>query len=72
MGGDEQIHAVSCINFVRKLTASSISLGDFRLILRFILFSREDLKIIQSIVPWVRLGLFGLFGGIVSIVRTDE
>jgi hypothetical protein len=36
------------------------------------LFSREDLKIIQSIVPWVRLGLFGLFGGIVSIVRTDE
>ena len=56
-----------------KLTASSISLGDFRFMLRFILFSREDLKVTQSIVPWVKVCLFGLFGGIVSIVRrTDE
>lgn len=73
MGGDEQDHAVSWMDFVRKLTASSISLGDFRLMLRFILFSWEDLKVIQSIVPWVSVGLFGLFGGIFSIVRrTDE
>ena len=51
VGGDEQDHAVSCMDFVRKLTASSISLGDFRLMFRFILFSREDLKVIQSMVP---------------------
>jgi hypothetical protein len=49
--GDEQDHAVSCMDFVRKLTASSISLGDFKLILRFILFLREDLKVVQSIGP---------------------
>jgi hypothetical protein len=71
--GDEQNYVVSCIDSVSKLTASSISLGDFRLILRFVLFSREDLKVVQSIGPWVRISLFSLFGGIVSIVRiTDE
>ena len=44
--GDEQDHAVSCMDFLRKLTASSISLEDFRLMLRFILFSKEYLKVI--------------------------
>ena len=73
MGGNEQVHAVSCIDFVRKLIASLISLEDFRLMLKFVLFSREDLKVTQSIVPWVKVGLFGLFVGIVLIVRrTDQ
>lgn len=71
--GHAKDHAVSCMDFVRKLTVSSISLGGFRLKLKFILFSREDLKVVQSIEPWFRVGLFGLFGGMVSIARsTDE
>jgi len=48
-------------------------LGNLRLLLGFILLSRKDLKVTQYIVPWVRVGLFGLFGGIMLIVRrTDE
>jgi hypothetical protein len=49
--------------------ALSISLGEFRLVLRFILFSREDLKVFQSIRPWVRDVFCGLFERIESIFR---
>ena len=58
------------MDLVRKLIASSISLGDFRLTLRFILFFRDNLKVSQSIRPWVREGYCGLFGGVESIVRS--
>lgn len=69
----EHDQAVSCIDLVRRFTATSISSEDFKLSLRLVWFSRIDLNLSQSIRPWMRLGCFGLFKGAVSIVRrTDE
>jgi len=42
--GVGQDQATFCIDSVRKFTASSILFGDFNLILRFILFLKNNLK----------------------------
>jgi hypothetical protein len=53
------------MSFIIKYKTSSILLEDFR----FILFSREYLKVSQSIKPWVREGFCDLFEGVELIVR---
>lgn len=69
----EHDQAVSCIDLVRRFTASSISSVDFKLSLRLVWFLRVNLNLSQSIRPWMSLGGFGLFKGAQSIVRrTDE
>lgn len=63
--GEEEDQAASCIDLVRRCTASSISFGDFKLILRLHRLSRDDLNFAQSIWPRMRLSCFGLVRGAV-------
>lgn len=66
----EHDQAVSCINLIRRFTASSILSGNFKLTIRLIWFSRVDLNCFQSIWPW--LGYFGLLRVVVLIVNKTE